>query len=132
VAEGRGGRAAGGPGPGATARAPAGYARRAAGVAHRRHQRQFAPPRFGEEPLAQALTATGRPEQAAGLFGLAERLRRETGEARFPPTRRPTSRTWPPRARLDEPAFVAAWAAGGTMTLEQALADALEEDGGGG
>jgi predicted ATPase len=81
------------------------------------------------EGLAGAEAGAGRPERAARLFGAAEAL---------PKVRHMNvwlvNRTFYKRdlatvhAQLDEATFAAAWAEGRAMTLEQAIAYALEED----
>lgn len=81
------------------------------------------------DALAWPLGAQGRAEQATRLFGAAEALRERVGTTILP--------HWQPdhdraeataRAALGEEAFAAAWAAGRTLTLEQAIAYGLKAD----
>jgi predicted ATPase/DNA-binding SARP family transcriptional activator len=76
-----------------------------------------------------ALVARGQEqwERAARLFGAEEALREVFGQP-FPPVERPEfdCLVAPMRAALGEEAFAAAWAKGRAMTLEQAVAYALE------
>ena len=69
----------------------------------------------------------GRPTDAAQLFGAAEALRELIGK---PLTRAQQANhdrdVATVQQRLDPEAFAAAWAAGRAMTLEQAIAYALE------
>ena len=67
--------------------------------------------------------------RAARLFGAAEALRETLGAPRLAIyARAPPARVASLRSQLDEPACAAAWAEGRAMTLEQALAYALEQD----
>ena len=79
------------------------------------------------EWLAPAVAAAGQTERAARLYGAAARLHRDAGAARYAPDRpayeRDVAET---RARLSPPEFATAWAEGEAMTLEQAVADALD------
>jgi hypothetical protein len=78
------------------------------------------------DALAGVVAAQGQPEQAARLFGVGQALR---ADLQWP---------WPlgaridyerdlsvVRAQLDEATFAAAWAEGRAMSLEQAIANAL-------
>jgi predicted ATPase/DNA-binding CsgD family transcriptional regulator len=76
--------------------------------------------------LAAVAAATGRPEQAARLFGAAEALWEIQGII-LPPAERPRLERAiaPARAQLPEPAFAAAWTAGRALTMDQAVVEAL-------
>jgi hypothetical protein len=64
----------------------------------------------------------------ARLYGAAARLRRDAGGARYAPDRPAYERdVAATRAQLSRPAFATAWAAGDAMTLEEAVAAALED-----
>jgi tetratricopeptide (TPR) repeat protein len=78
--------------------------------------------------LAGALGALGHPQQAARLFGASERALERLGAFHLPNDK------WEiddmiaaVRAQLDEATFQAAWEEGRELTLEQALAQALDE-----
>jgi tetratricopeptide (TPR) repeat protein len=86
---------------------------------------------YGLIGLAGVATRQGDPERATRLFGAAEAL----GEAAsvtpsFPPTQalyeRDVARV---RAQLDAETFDAAWAEGRAMTPQEAVAEALTENG---
>ncbi len=80
------------------------------------------------EPLAEIAAARGQPERAARLFGAAESLRKATGGVRMPAERPDYERgVAAARAALGEKAFVAAWAEGQALPLEDAIAFALKE-----
>ncbi|MFQ5796017.1 MAG: BTAD domain-containing putative transcriptional regulator [Candidatus Bipolaricaulia bacterium] len=82
------------------------------------------------EGLAGVACANGQPEQAARLFGAAEALREAIGFPLMPPDRTLLDydrNVAAVRAELSEDAFEAAWTEGRAMTLEQAIAYALEE-----
>jgi len=81
----------------------------------------------GLEGLAAVAGVQSQPERAARLFGAAMALRESIG-ATLPPDEHPAyERTLAAtRAQLDEATFAAAWAEGRAMTLEQAIAYALE------
>ncbi len=68
------------------------------------------------------------PERAARLWGAAERLRQAIG-CRPPPAARATYERAmaAARAQLGEDAFAAAWKAGAALTLEQAIAEAVDD-----
>ena len=86
---------------------------------------------YGLIGLAGVATRQGDPERAARLFGAAEAL----GEARsvtpsFPPTQalyeRDPATTL---SKLDAETFAAAWAEGRAMTPQEAVTEALTENG---
>jgi predicted ATPase/transcriptional regulator with XRE-family HTH domain len=67
------------------------------------------------------------PERAAQLWGAAERLRQSIGCRSAPASRATYERALAAaRAQLGDDAFAAAWAAGQALTLEQAIAYALD------
>ena len=72
----------------------------------------------------------GQLEQAARLGGASEALR-EANDIVIPPIDRAPyeGSVAAVRSQLDEATFAAAWAEGRAMTLEQAVAYALEETG---
>jgi predicted ATPase/Tfp pilus assembly protein PilF len=71
-----------------------------------------------------------RPRRAARLFGAAEALRESLRAPRWPGDRADYSQhVGVLRARLNEADFEAAWAEGRALTLEQAVACALEATG---
>jgi non-specific serine/threonine protein kinase len=80
--------------------------------------------------LAALAAQEGGPERAARLWGAAAALREAHG-LHLPALLRARSEGYAAaaRAQVGEAAFAAAWAAGRAMTLEQAVADALEEPG---
>jgi non-specific serine/threonine protein kinase len=83
---------------------------------------------YGLSHLAQTAGGRGHPERAARLFGTVEAMLRSFGE--IPPARDLVDadrHIAAARAALGEDAFVAAWRAGGAMTQEQAIAEALQE-----
>jgi len=66
------------------------------------------------------------PERAARLWGAAERLRQAIGCRSAPAARATYERAVvAARAQLSEEGFAAAWEAGGALTLEQAISEAL-------
>jgi predicted ATPase/transcriptional regulator with XRE-family HTH domain/Flp pilus assembly protein TadD len=79
------------------------------------------------EGLASVAGKQGEPERAGRLFGAAERLREITGVP-LTPSERPYYDRYLAAAReqLDEEQWNAAWAEGRAMTLEEAVASALE------
>lgn len=84
------------------------------------------------EGLAAIASRRSQPAQAAKLFGVAEKLRHQIGVPMPAPYQAHYERMKAhARARLGESAFEAAWAEGQTMTLEQAVADALKIDASG-
>jgi predicted ATPase/class 3 adenylate cyclase len=80
------------------------------------------------EGLAGVAAAQGRPVHATHLIGAAELLRERIG-APLPPVERGEHdrRLAAARAQLDEEAFAAAWSRGRSISLRQAIAEALEE-----
>jgi predicted ATPase/transcriptional regulator with XRE-family HTH domain len=67
------------------------------------------------------------PERAARLWGAAERLRAALGYRSAPAARATYERAVAlARAQLGDDAFAAAWAAGAALSLDQAIAEALE------
>jgi hypothetical protein len=85
------------------------------------------------EALAIVAAGAGRPEHAARLLAATGAWRASVG-APLPPINRPDVEAALRTARtmLGEEAFAMAWAAGRTLTLEQAVAEALTESGDGG
>ena len=86
-------------------------------------------PGFAEcfEGLAFVAAGEGELERAARLFGAAEAIREAIGRQVELADRTAHARTVPAvRAALDEDAFTSAWAAGRAMTLEAAIAYALD------
>ena len=78
--------------------------------------------------LGSVAALGGQPERAAHLWGAVEALRRDQWQARYAASRATYERAVAAaRAQVGADAFAAAWAAGRTMTLEQALAYALEQ-----
>jgi hypothetical protein len=81
------------------------------------------------EGLACAAEIRGEAEWAARLFGAAEALRETLGIFHLPSElalREPYVSA--AHSRLDEAAWKAAWEEGRAMTLDEAIAYALEED----
>jgi DNA-binding CsgD family transcriptional regulator len=80
------------------------------------------------EGLASVVATQGEPAWAARLWGAAEFLREAIG-APIPPVERVDYErsVAAARASLDEKTFAAAWAEGGTMSPEQALATQRRE-----
>ena len=77
--------------------------------------------------LAATRYTAGRTMQAVQLLGAAEALLETAVHALEPIHRAEYDRTVAAvRAQLDEAAFAAAWAAGRALSLEQAIAYALE------
>jgi predicted ATPase/class 3 adenylate cyclase len=82
---------------------------------------------LGIEGLARATAGHGRAERAARLFGIAEALRELVGTRLLPTERAAYEQDLASvHAELGEEAFAAAWAEGSSMSLEQAIAYALE------
>ncbi|HEV2122651.1 MAG TPA: tetratricopeptide repeat protein, partial [Chloroflexota bacterium] len=79
--------------------------------------------------IAGVAGAHAHPHRAARLWGAAAALREALG-APLPPADRAKLEPMiaAARAQLDEAAWAAAWAEGRAMSLEQAIADALEEE----
>jgi non-specific serine/threonine protein kinase len=84
------------------------------------------------EGLARTAAAAGEEapaERAARLLGAAAALRERVGAPRRPHGRADTERAAAPaRAALGEAAWVAAFASGRALTLEEAIAEALGDD----
>src|SRR5262245_57106059 len=77
--------------------------------------------------LGSAAALDAEPERPARLWGAAERLRQAIGRRSAPAARATYERAMAQaRGQLGEDAFAAAWAAGQALTLEQAIAYALE------
>ena len=78
------------------------------------------------EGFANLASAQGQVARAAQLLGAAAGLRATIGAPRSPGERAPYERLVAGlHARLDDAIFTAAWESGRTMSLEQAIADAL-------
>jgi len=84
---------------------------------------------YALEAMAGLAAAQGQNERAAQLFGAAEAARHVTGSP-LPVSERNDHEHMVAsvRAVLGEEVFVAAWAKGGAMTLEEAVCAALAED----
>ena len=80
--------------------------------------------------LAGALAMTGRDKRAAQLFGAAEALHERTGAVMTNPASRDlyARHLAALRARLDAATLAREWAAGRAMSLDEAIATALEDD----
>ena len=77
--------------------------------------------------LGAVAGVAGDPQQAARLLGAAEALRERHGVAVYPTELPRLERaSAPARARLSDAAFTAAWAAGRTLPVEQAIVEALQ------
>jgi predicted ATPase len=77
--------------------------------------------------LGSAAALADKAQHAARMWGAAERLRQALGCRPAPATRITYERALGvARAQLGDTAFEAAWAAGQALTLEQAIAEALE------
>ena len=80
--------------------------------------------------LAGVASLEGQSQRAARLWGVAERLRTSMGARPAPASRATRERLMAmARQQLGDAAFEAAWAAGQTLTLEEALAEAQEGGG---
>jgi hypothetical protein len=78
--------------------------------------------------LAGVAAAQGQAQRAGRLFGAVDALFPAGGLLLDGSDRAAFGRrNAAARARLDETAFAAGWAAGQAMTLDQAIAEALEE-----
>jgi ATP/maltotriose-dependent transcriptional regulator MalT len=78
--------------------------------------------------LAGAIGASGQPQQAARLLGASERTLERLGAFhQLNDKREIDGMIAAVRAQLDEAIFQAAWAGGRELTLEQAVAQALNE-----
>ena len=83
---------------------------------------------YALEGLASLAVMQGQPERAVQLFAWADVTREAIEDTRRPVEQVDVDRDFIIiRAQLDEAAFAAAYAAGRAMTLEQAVAYALEE-----
>ncbi len=81
------------------------------------------------EGLAGVAAAHGAPERAARLLGAADGLREILGAPLTPAGRvQGERRIAPARHALSESAWATTWSEGRAMTLEQAIAYALEND----
>jgi DNA-binding NarL/FixJ family response regulator len=79
------------------------------------------------EGLAGVAGARGHVERAARLFGAVEAVRAANGDILDPADHMISDRNIATvRAHMDAVSFAAAWAAGRSMLLEQAIAEALE------
>ncbi len=82
---------------------------------------------YNLEGLAQAGSAQRQYRQGARLLGAAEALRETLGLSRFPADQAAFDQCIAStRLRLGKASFEAAWAQGATMTLDQAIQDALD------
>ena len=82
------------------------------------------------ESLADVAAAKGEPVWATRLWGVAEVLRETIGAPMPPVYRADYDRSVAAaRAQLGEEAFVAAWAKGRTLSLEQVIEEALKMGG---
>lgn len=79
------------------------------------------------EGLAEIALLTGRAERAVCLWAAAERLRQES-RGQLTPREQARLEEWMDRARgeLGEVAYAHGWTSGGTLTVEEAVAFALE------
>ena len=81
---------------------------------------------YGVAVMGGVAVAQGQPERAARLLGAAEAWFDVPGHTIDPPERAEhDGYIAAARAQLGEEAFAAAWAAGQALTLEQAIAEAL-------
>jgi hypothetical protein len=79
--------------------------------------------------LGGVVGSAGAPEKAAQLFSAAERIMETLHERWSPVQQREFERNLAiARAQVDAVSWAAAWAAGRAMTLEQAIAYALEDE----
>jgi tetratricopeptide (TPR) repeat protein len=79
--------------------------------------------------LGGVVGSAGAPDKAAQLFSAAERIMETLHERWSPVQQREFERNLAiARAQVDAVSWAAAWAAGRAMTLEQAIAYALEDD----
>jgi tetratricopeptide (TPR) repeat protein len=82
------------------------------------------------EGLAAIAGRRNQPARAARLYGAAETLRDRIGAPLLVPDREHYQQmTAHARAQLDQAAFRAAWTEGEAMSLEQAIAEGLTEEG---
>jgi len=83
---------------------------------------------YALEGLASLAVVQDRPERAARVFSWADGMRETIGEPRSPVQQADVDRDLATiHAQLDEKVLAAAYTAGRTLTLEQAVAYALEE-----
>jgi predicted ATPase/transcriptional regulator with XRE-family HTH domain len=81
------------------------------------------------EGMARTLAMQDQPERAARLLGVSNALREEIGTTLTPIARSDHDHAVKAaRAALGEDAFAAAWGEGRAMSLEAAVADALDDD----
>jgi non-specific serine/threonine protein kinase len=79
--------------------------------------------------LAGSFAATGQPQRAAEILGVSEATLEHMGALLQPTEKSDVAQIVAAvRAQLGEGAFEAAWAEGRRMSLEQAVAEALEEN----
>jgi tetratricopeptide (TPR) repeat protein len=82
----------------------------------------------GLEWVGMAAAMSGRPERAARLWGAAEALRESTASTMTPFVRGYyESHVHTVRSQLDDSSFQRAWSEGNAMSLERAVAYALED-----
>jgi hypothetical protein len=74
----------------------------------------------------QGRGALGQPERLVRLFGAVATLYTRLGGSPWSANKVAMSTSCWQRAQLGEDAYVVAWAAGQSLTLEQAIAEALE------
>ena len=78
--------------------------------------------------LGSAAALDKEPDRAARLWGAAERLRQAIVCRRAPAARATYERAMAAaRAQLSDEGFAAAWKAGAALTLEQAIAEAMDD-----
>src|SRR5206468_3762823 len=78
---------------------------------------------------AGAVGSLGQPVRAARLFGAAEGLRATIGALGQPIERAAHEESVASvRAQLDQEIFAAAWVEGEALTMEQAIADVLDDE----
>jgi hypothetical protein len=83
---------------------------------------------IGMDGLGMVAAATRQPLRAARLWGAAEALRDVTDEGRWHVFQSDYDRALPAaRAQVADAEWAAAWAAGRTLTVKQALAEALAD-----
>ena len=83
------------------------------------------------EGLASMAVAEGRPERAVRLVGWADAIRQTIGDFQPPVEQKAVDGDMAvARAQLDEAVFAAAYAEGQRLTMEQAIAYALEPGSG--
>ena len=83
---------------------------------------------FGLEQLANVAVAQPQPKRAARLFGAADAVREASGVALYPYQVQDYENNLEALSpQLDEAAFAARWAEGRAMSMQQAVAYALQE-----